>query len=206
MIVAFEGLPGAGKTTSARLLAEQLDSRCVVESTQHHPFLDTVYRDEARHDLQVELAFLLLHASAWRALDPGLRTVTDFTPVKDLLFARDTLTDAADLMLFEAAYERLNDSSPQAQLVIFLRASPELALTRVRERFERDERRRFEQPMELERLRRIEHQYELHHDELGRTVLDLDLDAVLRPSDEDEGSKRRVAQAAFELVGPYLDG
>ena len=206
MIVAFEGLPGAGKTTTAQLLAHELGVACVIESTQNHPFLDSVYRDEARHDLEVELAFLLLHASAWRGIETGQRTVTDFTPVKDLLFARDMLADAADLELFEAAYERLNNGSAQAQFVIFLRASAELSLARVRERFERDEHRRFEQSMELERLRRIEHQYEVHHDQLGRTVLDLDLHAVLRPGETEERSKRRVAEAALELLAPYLEG
>lgn len=205
MIVAFEGLPGAGKTTSAQLLAESLSARCLIESTQQHPFLESVYRDEARHDLEVELAFLLLHASAWRAIEPTQRTVSDFTPVKDLLFARDMLTDRADLELFEAAYERLNKGSPRAQIVIFLRASPELSLERVRARYERDEHRRFEQSMELERLRRIECQYEAHHQELGRTVLDLDLQALLRPGEDEERSKGRVAEAALELLAPHLD-
>lgn len=205
MIIAFEGLPGAGKTTTAELLAARLQTGSTIESTHNHPFLETVYRDDARHDLEVELAFLLLHASAWRAIEPGKWTVSDFTPVKDLLFARDTLTEPADLELFEAAYGRLNEASAQAQVAIFLRASPELSLARVRERFERDEHRRFEQSMELERLRRIEHQYEVHHDQLGRTVLDLDLQAVLRPGEDEERSKRRVAEATLELLAPYLE-
>jgi deoxyguanosine kinase len=204
MIVAFEGLPGAGKTTSAQLLAESLSARRLIESTQQHPFLESVYRDEARHDLEVELAFLLLHASAWRAIEPTERTVSDFSPVKDLLFARDMLTDRADLELFEAAYERLNEGSPYADIVIFLRATPELSLARVRARYERDEHRRFEQSMELKRLRRIERQYQSHHDDLGRTVLDLDLDALLRPGEDEERSKRRVADAALELLRPHL--
>lgn len=205
MIIAFEGLPGVGKTTTARLLAARIGFASLTESTHNHPFLASVYRDADRHDLEVELAFLLLHAGAWRAIDPRANTVSDYTPVKDLLFARDTLAEAADLTLFELAYERLNVGSAQGHVVIFLRASPELALSRVRARYEREEHRRFEESMELDRLKRIESQYEDHHDQLGSVVLDLDLERVLRAGEDEEHSKERVANAALELLAPYLE-
>jgi deoxyadenosine/deoxycytidine kinase len=204
VIVAFEGLPGAGKTSTAQLLAAELDAACVTESTHNHPFLESVYRDDGRHDLQIELAFLLLHASAWRAIDPAARTVTDFTPVKDMLFACDTLTDPADMDVFARAYDRLHEGTAAADIVIYLEATPELALARVRRRYEQDEHRRFEQTLELERLTRIERQYELHRQQLGKRVLKLDLQRVLRPGEGEEQSKRTVAGAAAALIRRHV--
>jgi deoxyadenosine/deoxycytidine kinase len=200
MIIAFEGLPGVGKTTTANLVARALAVPAVTESTQRHPFLDTVYRDDARHDLEVELAFLLLHASAWRRLDRSGTVVTDFTPAKDLLFARDMLS-GQDLDLFEAAHSRLNAGAGPPDLVIYLRATPEFALERVRGRYERDEQRLFEQSMELGRLRRIERQYETHRKVLGTRVLPLELAEVIEPGEPEQASKDRVARAAGDLIG-----
>jgi deoxyguanosine kinase len=199
MIVALEGLPGVGKTTTAQLLAGELNAGSVIESTHNHPFLDSVYRDNERHDLEVELAFLLLHANAWRSIDRAGTTVTDFTPAKDLLFARDTLA-GEDLRLFEATYERLNNDSGSADVVIYLRGSPSLALKRVRRRYERDEHRRFEEAMELDRLERIEAQYHAHREQLGARVLMLDLEQVLEPGESEHVSKQRVARAALDLI------
>ena len=203
MIIALEGLPGAGKTTTAQLLAAKLGAPSVTESTRDHPFLQAVYRDANRHDLEIELAFLLLHAGAWRALGPETITITDFTPVKDLLFARDTLRESADLKLFESAYDRLNDGSTAADIAVYLDATPELALERVRLRYESDPHRRFEGAMEAGRLRAIERQYQVHHDQLGALVLDLDLGDVLDDADTDEASKRRVADSVLALLGEH---
>jgi deoxyadenosine/deoxycytidine kinase len=200
MIIALEGLPGVGKTTTAQMLSAHLGVPAVIESTHNHPFLQSVYLDDARHDLEVELAFALLHASAWRNIDRSQTTVTDFTPVKDLLFAWDTLSDREDLALFEQAYHRLNSGSPPAEVVIYLRASPELALDRVRARYETDSHRHFEKTMELERLQKMERQYEDNRDRLGTTVRSIDLDSLLVGSDSEEQSKLRVLDSVLELL------
>jgi hypothetical protein len=55
--------------------------------------------------------------------------------------------------------------------------------------------------MELERLRRIERQYESHREMLGEQVLVLELEDVLREGEEPERSKKRVAAAALKLLG-----
>jgi deoxyadenosine/deoxycytidine kinase len=200
MIVALEGLPGAGKTSTTRLLAERLNVEAVCETTEHHPFLQSVYREDERHDLEIELAFLLLHSSAWRAIDRSTLTVTDFSRAKDVLFAEAMLTDPADKALFDHAYDRLYDGYGPADLVVYLRATPELCLERVKRRYERDERREFEKSMDIERLRQIEHHYELGLPSLGEDVLVLDLNDLLEDRDSDQSSKERVTDAVIERL------
>lgn len=169
MLIAIEGLPGSGKTTSTRLLAERLGASAVTETTADHPFLKSVYEDEDRHDFQVELAFLLLHFGGYRAINRGSLAVSDFSPVKDLLFAWDMLR-GHDLALFEQVYERLYDAHPPPDVVLFLDLPPADCLDRVRARG-----RDFEASMSRERLDRMHSHYEQHLDKLGLEVLRIPL-------------------------------
>jgi deoxyadenosine/deoxycytidine kinase len=204
MIIALEGLPGAGKTSTAELLAKRLEVQAVCETTQNHPFLDSVYREDARHDLEVELAFLLLHSSAWRAIDRSAVTLTDFSPVKDVLFAEAMLSDPPDKALFDHAYQRLYEGYRPADVVVYLRARPDLCIERVHGRYEEDERREFEKSMGVEHLAHIEHFYERGLKTLGDEVLVLDLDDVLEPTDSESRSKDRVVSAVIELLGSRI--
>ncbi len=186
MLIALEGLPGAGKTTSVDLVAARLGARGLQETTQDHPFLDSVYDDARRYDLEVELAFLLLHAGAYRRLDRTSTTVTDYSPAKDVLFARDML-DGEDLELWLRAYEHVYRELPLPDLTVFLRLPPEACLQRVRARG-----RDFEARMTLERLARMEHLYESELSTLGQDVRVLDVSSQWRPDD--------VADEIVELV------
>jgi deoxyguanosine kinase len=204
MIIAIEGLPGAGKTSTAELLAEHLEVQAVCETTQDHPFLGSVYRDDERHDLEVELAFLLLHSSAWRWIDRSVLTVTDFSPAKDLLFAEAMLSDPSDRTLFDHAYQRLYGGYKQPDIVVYLRGTSDLCIDRVRQRYEKEPRREFEESMGIQHLTRIEHFYEQGLAKLGDEVIVLDLDDVLEPTDSESASKDRVVDAVLELLRPRI--
>jgi deoxyadenosine/deoxycytidine kinase len=181
MVIALEGLPGSGKTTSARLLGKSLDRQVVCETTHDHPFLASVYDDAARHDLQVELAFLLLHSSAYRDINDR-SVITDFSPVKDLLFAEEMLFPS-DLALFQEIYARLYAELDRPNVVAYLDAAPELCMERIEHRMTRDERRAFEEGLELERLQRMWRRYMARLDDLGERVVRVPISPELSEGD-----------------------
>lgn len=191
MVIALEGLPGVGKTTSAGLVAERLGARAVTETTGDHPFLQQVYDDTDRDDLTVELTFLILHANAYRRFDRSGVTVCDFSPVKDRLFAEDML-QGGDLRLFEEVYEHIYLDHRLPEVVVYLRADPRLCLGRVRQRMRADSSRAFEAGMTLDRLRRMEARYEASLHRLGATCLTWDVPPDLGPG--------AVADAVAELL------
>ena len=196
MIISLEGLPGVGKTTAAGRAADYLQARPVRETTADHPFLGQVYQDGIRDDLTVELAFLLVHANAYRRITRDGLAICDFSPVKDQLFAEDMLA-RAELDFFLNAYRFVYQDHPLPDLAIYLRADPELCLERVRKRLERDPGRDFELGMTLERLTRMRDRYESAVGRLGNTSLVYD---VAEDRTEDE-----VARDLAALVRPLLE-
>jgi deoxyadenosine/deoxycytidine kinase len=191
MLIALEGVPGAGKTTSTRLVSELLGASALVESTGVHPFLDSVYDEENRFDLEIELAFLLLHAGAYRRIDRSRTTIADFSPAKDVIFAEDLLAPA-DFELWLGVYDRLYAELPPPDLVVFLRLPPEVCLERIGTRG-----REFEHGLTLGRLQRLEQLYEQNLDGLADRTVVLDLTAEECP-DQVAGAVAAAIESAGE--------
>ena len=135
--VVIEGPIGAGKTSLARLLGRSTGGEALLEDPDANPFLPGFYQDRARYALPTQLFFLFQRASQLRALkQPDLfagLTVADFMLDKDLLFARLTLNDD-EFALYRQVYAQLKPQAPVPDLVIYLQASPETLIERVRRR------------------------------------------------------------------------
>jgi deoxyadenosine/deoxycytidine kinase len=135
--IVVEGPIGAGKTTLARALSVQTGGAALLEDPDVNPFLAGFYQDRARYALPTQLYFLFQRATQVRVLSqPDLFarvTVADFMIEKDPLFARLTLSDD-EFALYQKVYEQLKPKAPAPDLVIYLQATPETLIERVRRR------------------------------------------------------------------------
>jgi deoxyadenosine/deoxycytidine kinase len=135
--IAVEGPIGAGKTTLARRLAEQLEAELVLEQPGENPFLARFYEDMPRYALSTQLFFLMQRAGQLRELSqPSLfrgGSVADFLFDKDPLFAHLTLV-GDELALYQKVFDSLKPQAPRPDLVIYLQAKVETLVERVRRR------------------------------------------------------------------------
>ena len=135
--IVVEGPIGSGKTSLATRLAERLDASIVLEDPNANPFLAQFYRDMRRYALPTQLFFLFQRVGQLGSLKQpdlfGKPTVADFALAKDPLFARLTLDDA-EYQLYNRIYQHVRPQAPTPDLVIYLQASVETLIFRVRRR------------------------------------------------------------------------
>jgi deoxyadenosine/deoxycytidine kinase len=135
--IVVEGPIGAGKTSLARAMSQRAGGAALLEDPDANPFLPGFYQDRARYALPTQLYFLFQRATQVRALSqPDLfarLTVADFMIDKDPLFARLTLNDD-EFALYQKVYQQLKPQAPAPDLVIYLQATPETLVERVRRR------------------------------------------------------------------------
>jgi deoxyguanosine kinase len=135
--LVVEGPIGAGKTSLARALCERTGAQALLEDPDTNPFLPGFYQDRERYALPAQLYFLFQRSAQVRALSqPDLFsgvTVADFMIDKDALFARLTLNDD-EYALYRQVYAQLQPQAPAPDLVVYLQASAETLIERVRRR------------------------------------------------------------------------
>ncbi|CAH1388211.1 deoxynucleoside kinase [Candidatus Nitrotoga sp. M5] len=135
--VVVEGPIGVGKTSLARRLAEHYEVTALLEKPEENPFLARFYEDPARHALSTQLFFLFQRIDEVRHLAQldlfSNSTVADYLFDKDVLFARLNLSDD-EFALYQNIYHSLALQAPAPDLVIYLQASSEALIERVRRR------------------------------------------------------------------------
>ena len=135
--IVVEGPIGCGKTTLATRLAERIGGKVLLEDPKANPFLGQFYRDMRRYALPTQLFFLFQRVQQLEGLrQPDLFAkpiVADFTLAKDPLFARLTLDDA-EYQLYSKIYDHVRPQAPVPDLVVYLQASVDTLVQRVKKR------------------------------------------------------------------------
>lgn len=133
--IAIEGAIGAGKTSLTQLLAERTRAKLVLERLEENPFLPRFYEDKSKYAFQMQLFFLLNRYSQQRELlQQDLFydcVICDYLFAKDRIFAYLNLNED-ELLLYERIYDFLDGVIPRPDLVIYLQASTDILMERIK--------------------------------------------------------------------------
>jgi deoxyadenosine/deoxycytidine kinase len=191
--IVVEGPVGVGKTSLARILADRLQARLVLERIEDNPFMREFCREPKRFAFQMQLFSLLGRYQQQDALGQedlfargGL--VTDFVIARDRILATVNLTPA-ELALHEKIYGILHPRVPRPDLVVYLQARTEVLLARLRKRVqESKDGEAFNPPPEyVEEVARAYRYYFFHYDESPLLVVNTsEIDFVASAKDRDD--------------------
>ena len=183
--MAIEGAIGVGKTSLAKILANQFGWRLVQEEVGHNPFLERFYENPRKFAFQTQLFFLLSRYRQQRELAQGnlfeKGVVSDYVLAKDKIFALINLEDD-EISLYDSIYRLLVPTVPRPDLVIYLQARPEVLISRVRKRGVE-----YERNISLDYLKTLSdayNEYFFHYNETPLLVVNTsEIDFVESPRD-----------------------
>lgn len=123
--IAIEGVIGVGKTSLAKLLADSLSAKLILEKFENNPFLEEFYREPERYAFQTQLFFLLERYKQQQDLKQvdifHKLLISDYMFEKDKLFANLNLGEK-ELGLYEKIETLLEKQVPSPDLVIYLQS------------------------------------------------------------------------------------
>jgi len=175
--IAIEGAIGVGKTTLARILGESLPAEILLEVFEENPFLSDFYADRQRYAFQTQIFFLMSrYRQQHNVIASTLRhsgLVSDYLFAKDWLFAHLNLA-GDELTMYERVHAVLGEQIPAPGLVVYLRASLDTLVDRIRFRG-----RSYERQMERDYLRALAEAYDSYFANYDAApVLVIDTDGV----------------------------
>jgi len=133
--IAIEGVIGAGKTSLATMLSEKMNGKLVLEIVEKNPFLSDFYKDKQKLAFQTQIFFLFSRYHQQEDLmqfDLFKQTVfTDYIFEKDKIFAYLNLSEK-EISLYEKIYRLLVKKVPKPDLVVYLQASTDVLLERIK--------------------------------------------------------------------------
>jgi len=161
-----------GKTSLAKMIANEFQARSIFEKVEDNPFLVKFYEDPETYAFQNQIFFLLSRYQQQRELSQqdlfNQNTVADYLFAKDKIFATLTLS-SEELSLYQQLYELLDPRVPKPDLVVYLQARPEILYKRIKKRD-----KSYEKSVTLEYLKDVAQAYNrffFHYDETPLLVV-----------------------------------
>ncbi len=196
--IVVEGVIGVGKTTLATMLAEHLGGKLVKEEVGENPFLARFYRDQETFRFQTQIYFLLSRFRQQGELaEPDLFSqyvVSDYLFAKDRIFACQNLDDD-ELALYDRVHNALAEQTPKPDLVLYLQASTDVLMERIRRRD-----REFERSMDRDYIQGLNEAYNyffFHYESSPLLVVNTDhIDIVARRSHFEDLAREVLAGAS----------
>lgn len=132
--IAIDGPIGAGKTTLVKMLSKDLSAEAIFEPAEKNPFLPDFYKDRKLNAFKTQIFFLLNRYQQQLTLKKiTTPIVCDYTFAKDRVFAKINLSKD-EQTLYERIYSLLHAEIPKPDLVIYMQATPDVLLERIKNR------------------------------------------------------------------------
>ena len=206
--IAVEGAIGVGKTSLVKLLAEKTDARLVLEQVENNPFLQDFYKDRARYAFPAQIFFLLARFGQQQEMRTTdlfyKKVICDYIFAKDKIFASINLKER-ELYLYDRILSLLEKDVSKPDLVIYLQASTETLMRRIRKRG-----REYERNMDYQYLQQLNESYNnffFHYIQTPLLVVNTDrIDFVKNPKHlEDLARKIEEPHIGTEYYVPFAE-
>lgn len=170
--IAVEGPIGVGKTSLAQKLASQFEYTLLKEIVEENPFLGKFYDNIEEWSFQTEMFFLCnrfkqLEDIETYYLNQNKPVISDYHISKNLIFAERTLKED-QYNKYVQIYDILTNDMPRPNMIIYLHASLDKLLERIRMRG-----REVEQNIQASYLEQLLRDYDLFMEKFEREHPDI---------------------------------
>jgi len=138
--IGIAGNIGVGKTTMTDVIANRFGWRAYYESVINNPYLEDFYEDMKRWSFNLQIYFLSHRFRTHKQMtESGFSAVQDRTIYEDVeIFARNLFEmgnmSRRDWESYQALFEEMTAYLKKPDLIIYLRASVDTLLTRIKKR------------------------------------------------------------------------
>ena len=184
--IAIEGNIGAGKTSLAKMISDELNAKIILERFAENPFLPKFYEDKERFAFPLEMSFL---ADRYQQLSDDLAQldlfknliISDYYIFKSLIFAQITL-QKDEYLLYRKMFDMMYKEITKPDLYVYLYQNTERLLQNIKKRG-----REYEQNIEAGYLQKIHDGYKSFistQQDLNVLIIDVsEIDFVNNPID-----------------------